>query len=165
MIRQDIKKGLMILVQFGLSATPDLGNKERSEAIINAWHLYLKDFSYEQYEIAIMLYIKSNRWFPTIADIIKEIPVPNKYARPEVIYSAYIEKKEKILENNPLIKEAFIQTGYTRYYLNTLKNPSVIENKVKPKVEKRYRELIELEEKRESYRLINKSSKTKMIGE
>lgn len=159
MTKNETKKGLMILNGFCLVNAPDFTIKESANQIIEAWHIFLKDYTYQQFEIAIMLFVKNNRYFPTISEILKEIPVPNKYLNPGYAFNIFMTKTldpQNISHN--LIKKAAHDSGYQKHYLMQL-DPQTKERYVRPKIEKRYRELIELEEKRDNYKLIIREQK------
>ena len=139
MTRAEVKQGLMILTDFDLISTPDFSDPNKAKRRLDSWYMFLQNYEYKQFEIAIMIYIKNNRYFPTIADILKEFPVPTGYIQPERIYHIYMNGKP-----TDLIRKAFSECGYSKFYLQQL-DPKTIEINVKPRVERVYRELMKLD--------------------
>lgn len=146
MDKQQVFAGIKVLVGMQLNFGPDLSSQEKTELYLEVWNMYLSNYKFEQFRNAIYLWGKSNSNFPRPADIIKHIPVSNKYIQPERVFSYYIATPHTELletENGNIILDAVKQAGYTRYDLKNVSNRDTLERFIKPKIEKKYKRLIE----------------------
>jgi len=138
MNKQDVMKGLSVISGLHLANTPDLSNTKETSQIAEVWFHFLSKYTYEQYKIAIIIYAKSNKFFPTISQILECMPISNKYENPVKILKLYLNEDYE----NKLIKQAFNDCGYCRFDLKNMSN-DILERYVKPRVEKYYKALIE----------------------
>ena len=134
----EVIKGLKVLVSLQLANTPNIENREKANNLIKMWNIYLTPYSYQQYELAIYLYAKNSRFFPTISQILDNMSHDDEFAQPETIYKKYMAETK-----DELIIKAFKDCGYTRYDLKQL-NVMTIETTVKKRVEKYYKKLVDM---------------------
>lgn len=149
MTENNVYVGMMVLASLQLANAPKLNDTEIMKPLLRLWTVYLNKYSYAEYETAIYLYAKSNRWFPTISDIIKLIPIPSKYFSPEQIFSVAIKNSYDTIVKDTrgdLVLKAIKLAGYNYSDLKRFEKRDIIETRVKPKLEKAYRKLIEEEE-------------------
>lgn len=135
MNKNELKNGIKILTKSGLPNMPEFDRDT-----LYVWYLFLGEYSYKDFILAIMITISRNRFFPTISELLKlmlnQKIYPNKYT----IWEEFKIKDKN--ELNPLIKKAFKIAGIDRYYLKDVTSDTA-QRFLRPKVEKIYQQLID----------------------
>ena len=157
MTRNEVLRGLKALVGFHLANCPNLDDAKEANTLVSLWDMLLKSYDYEAYKLAILLYVKSNTFFPAPAQILERMQTNDAYANPMTIYKLFMNEDH----NDELIKKAFKDCGYTRYDLKQL-DVKTIENRIKPKVESYYKDLVEKEKLKDDMKQLTNNQK--MIG-
>lgn len=152
MTKNEVYQGMKVLSALQLVNKPNLSEEEIVKPLVRLWHVYLGKYSYQNYETAIYLYAKNNRFFPTVSEILKYMPIDERFPQPETIFRLYMDNKA-----TPLIKEAVYQAGYSKWQLSNM-DSNTIEIHVKPRLEKVYRRLIEEEEFKNDLNQIEQSN-------
>lgn len=140
MNKNEIYQGMKVLSALQLVNKPDLSDEQVIKPLIRLWHIYLGKYSYQKYETAIYLYAKNNRFFPTVSEIIRYLPIDSRFSQPETVYRKYMDGTK-----DELIIKAIRDAGYNKWQLNNM-DSTTIEIHAKPRIEKVYRKLVEEEE-------------------
>ena len=144
-----------------VNALSEAYRKEITKPMLKVWYMYFSEISKDDLVRAILVYIKNNRFFPTVAELLDLIGTGgNKHPHPEQAWFNFTDKNE---ETDPLVRRAFKIAKVDSYKAGNASSDTVYRY-MKPQVMKIYQQLLAEENKEEDQKFVKKICENNLLG-